>query len=72
MDFVLRRTGKATGEHRIKWRTKTLLELDNAGDLSILGQSLSKMSELLVVLRVQGAIICSKINVKKTKSLRNK
>ena len=69
MDFVLRSTGKAIGGHGIKWRGKTLLDLDYADDLSILDESVSKMNEFLEVLRVQGARI-GKTNVKKTKSLR--
>jgi len=48
---------------------KTLLDLDYADDLSILYESVSKMNEFLKVLRVHGARICLKINVKKTKSL---
>ena len=47
-----------------------LLDLDYAGDLSILDESLSKMDEFLEVLWVQGAKIGLKINDKKTKSLR--
>ena len=43
------------------------MDLDNADDLSILDESLSKMNELLEILRV--ARICLKINVKRTKSL---
>jgi hypothetical protein len=39
-------------------------------DLSILNESLSKMNELLEVLRVHHARIGLKINVKKTKLLR--
>ena len=49
---------------------KNPLELDYAGDLSILGQNVSKVNELLEVLRVQGARIGLKINVKNAKSLR--
>ena len=41
-----------------------------ADDLSILDESVSKMNELLEVLRVQGARIGLKSSVKKTKSLR--
>ena len=70
MDFVLRSTGKAIGDHGIKWGGRTLLDLDYADDLSILDESVSKMNEFLEVLRVQGAKIGLKINVKKTKSLR--
>ena len=47
MDFVSRSTGKAIGEHRIKWGGKTLLDLDYADDLSILDESCSEMNELL-------------------------
>ena len=43
MDFVLRSTGKAIGDHRIKWGGKTLLDLDYADDLSMLDESVSKM-----------------------------
>ena len=57
------------GEHRIKWGSKTLLDLDYAYDLSILDERVRKMNELLEVLRVQSARIDWKINVKKTKSL---
>ena len=69
MGFVLKSTGKATGDHGIKWGGKTLLDLDYTGYLSILDESVSKMNEFLGVLRVQGARIGLKINVKKTKSL---
>jgi len=57
IDFVLRSTGKAMGEHGIKWRRKTFLDLDYANDLSNLDESASKMNELLEVLQVQGARI---------------
>ena len=70
MDFILRSTGKTIGDHGIKWVGRMLLDLDYADDLSILDESLSKMNEFLEVLRVQGAKIGLKINVKKTKSLR--
>ena len=70
MDFVLRSQGKAMGDHGIKWGGKTLLDLDYADDLSILDESVSKMNELLEVLRVQGTRKGLKINVKKTKSPR--
>ena len=46
------------------------LSLTYADDLSILDESVCKMNEVLEVLRVQGAKIGLKINVKKTKSLR--
>jgi len=36
MDFVLWSTGKAIGDHIIKWGGKMLLDLDYADDLSIL------------------------------------
>ena len=58
------------GEHGIIWGGKTLLDLDYADDLSILDESMSKIKEFLEVLRVLGARIGLKINVKKTKSLR--
>ena len=45
--------------------------LDYADDLSILNEIVSKMNELLEILRVQSARIGLKINVKKTKSLRS-
>ena len=69
-DFVLRSTGKATGDHGNKWGGKTVLNLDYANEFSILDESVNKMNELLEALRVQGARIGWKINVKKTKSLR--
>ena len=50
MDFVLRSTGKAIGDHGIKWGEKMLLDLDYVHDLSILDKSVSKMNELLEVL----------------------
>ena len=68
MDFVLRSTGKAIGDHGIKWGGKTLLDLDYADDLSILDESVSKINEFLGVLRVQGSRIGLKINAKKTKA----
>ena len=71
MDFVLRSTKKAMEDHGIKWGGKSLLDLDFADDLSILDESVNKMSEVLEVLRVQGARISLEINVKKTKA-RNK
>ena len=64
MGFVLRSTGKAMGDHGIKWREKTLLYLDYADGLSILDESLSKTNGLLEVLRVQGPGIGLNINVK--------
>ena len=70
MDFVLRSTEKAIGDHGIKWGGKILLDLVYADDLSLLDESVSKMNELLEVLQVQGARIGLKINVKRTKSLR--
>ena len=51
-DFFLRSTGKAMGDHGFKWGGKTLLGLDYADDLSILGESVSKMNAFLEVLRV--------------------
>jgi len=52
MDFVLRSTGKAIGEHGIKWEGKIFLDLDYADDLSILDEIVSIMNELLEVFRV--------------------
>ena len=46
---VLRSTGKANGDHGIKWEGKTLLNLDYADDLSILDESVSKMYKFLKV-----------------------
>ena len=37
MDFVIRSTGKAMGEHEIEWGRKTILDLDYADNLSVLG-----------------------------------
>ena len=45
MDFVLRSTGKAIGDHGIKWGGKTLLDLDYADDLSILDESVTNMNK---------------------------
>ena len=70
IDFVLRSTGKEVGDHGIKWGGKPHLYLDYADDLGILDESVSKINEFLEVLRVHGATIGLKINVKKTKSLR--
>ena len=70
MDFVLRSTGKQLETMKSNGEGRTLLDLDYADDLSILDESVSKMNEFLEVLRVQGAKIGLKINVKKTKSLR--
>ena len=61
MDFVLRSIRKVMGDHGIKRRGYTLLDLDYADDLSILDESLSKMNEFLDALRVQGAKIGLKI-----------
>ena len=57
-------------DHGIKWRGKTLLDLDYANDLSILNENVSKMNENFEFFRVQDARICLKANFKKTKSLR--
>ena len=70
IDFVLRSTGKAKGDHEIKFGVKNLLDLDYADDLNILDESVSKTNEFLKVLQVQGAWIGLKINVKKTKSIK--
>ena len=74
VDLALRSTGKAVGEHGIKWGRKIFLDFEYADDLSILDESISKINEFLEVLRVQFARIGLKINLKKTKSLgaRNK
>ena len=45
MGFVLRSTGKAIGDHGIKWGGKTLLDLNYANDLSILDESVSKKND---------------------------
>ena len=50
MDFILRSTEKAMGEHGVKWGGKTFLDLHYADDLMILDESVSKMNELLEVL----------------------
>ena len=55
IDFVLSSTGMTMGDHGIKWRGKTLLDLDYAYDLSILDESMRKINEISEVLRVQGA-----------------
>ncbi|XP_065582975.1 uncharacterized protein LOC136042043 [Artemia franciscana] len=70
MDFVLRSTRKSMEEHGIKWGGKTFLDLDYADDLSISVERVSKMNELLEVLRVHGVEIGSRTDVRKTKSLR--
>ena len=58
-------------EHGIKWKKKkTLLDLHYPDGLRILDEGASKVNELLQVLRVQGARIGLKINVKRTDSLR--
>ncbi|XP_065576493.1 serine/arginine repetitive matrix protein 1-like isoform X2 [Artemia franciscana] len=41
LGIVLRSTGKAMRDHGIKWRGKTLLDLDYADDLSILDENAS-------------------------------
>ena len=58
------------GEHGIKCAGKTFLYLNYADDLSILDESVRKMNKILEILQVQGARIDLKINVKKTKPLR--
>ena len=50
MNFLLKSARKAMGNHGIKLREKTLLGFDYADDLSILGESVSKMNKLLEVL----------------------
>ena len=56
-------------KHEIYWGSTTFQDIDYADDLNILDESVSKMNELLEILRVQSARIGSKINAKKTKSL---
>ena len=51
---IFRKTGKVMGEHGIKG-SKNFLDLDYFDALSILDENLSKMNELLEVLRVEGA-----------------
>ena len=46
IDLVLRSTGKAMGDHIIKWGRKAHLDLNYTDDLSILYESASKMNEL--------------------------
>jgi len=70
MDFVLRTTVKEVGKHEISWGSKTLVDIDYAHDLRILDENVSKMNEVLEVLRVEDARKGLKVNVKKTKSLR--
>ena len=65
MDFVLRRTGKAMGDHGVKWGGKIFTDLNYADDLSILDESLSKANELLEVLRVLGARIDLKLMLRR-------
>jgi len=70
MDFIIKSTAKKMGEPTFKWKSKTLLDLDYADDLSILDEDVSKLNEYLGVLQVHGPSIGLKLNVKKTKSLR--
>jgi hypothetical protein len=58
------------GEHRVKWRNKTLIDLDYADNLSILDENVGKMNTILKILQVHGARIGLKINLEKNKSLR--
>ena len=37
---------KAVGKHRIKWGSKTLLDLHYVDDLSILDKNVSKMNDI--------------------------
>jgi hypothetical protein len=57
-------------EHGIKWGSINFQDIDYADDLNILDEKVSKLNELLEILRVHGARIGLKINVKNTKSLR--
>ena len=52
IDIVLKSTGKAMGDHGIKWGGKTSLVSDYADDLSILDENMSKMNKLFEVLRI--------------------
>ena len=49
IDFVLKSTGKAMGNHGIKWWKKNSIDLDFADDLSILDESVSKTNEPLEI-----------------------
>jgi hypothetical protein len=51
IEFVSSSTAIAMEEKGIKWERKTFLDLGNADHLSILDESLSKMNEILEVLR---------------------
>ena len=68
-----RETTESDREEKPSW-TFYSIKLSSANhytdDLIILDDSVSKMNELLEVLRVQGARVSLKINVKKTKSPR--
>ena len=71
-DFILSdHNGKEMGEQRIKRGGETFLDLDYVDDLSILDESLTKINEVLEILRVQGTRIDLKINFKKNKSLKS-
>jgi len=61
MDFVLRGTKKAMGDHGIKWGRKPCLDLDYDVDLSILDESKSRNIALSEVLGVQSARIGLKL-----------
>jgi hypothetical protein len=50
MDDVLINTVKVMGAHSVKWGSKTFLDLDFTGDLSILYEIVRKMNEVLRVL----------------------
>ena len=45
------------GDHETKWEGKAFLDFDYADDLSILDESVSKINEILEVMRVQRARI---------------
>ena len=68
--FKEHRKGNGRPRNQMGRKKSPGLCLDYADGLSILDESASKMNEVLEVLRVQGAIIGLKINVKKTMSLR--
>ena len=44
MESVLKSATEVIGEYGIKWESKTLLDLDYAGDLSLLYENVCKMN----------------------------
>ena len=65
MDFIRGARQSLWENIGFKCESKTLLELDCTDNLSLLGENVSKMDNFWVFLRVQGAGIDLKINVKK-------